>query len=328
MNLNQKVTIMSQSISAHNVILEPLYYDSRTVPPMAYHMADKILEDTPRPLQQDDANNLVQIEAAFPIRVLVTAANMQLYDGVLLFRPRTNCDIIEIISHDPECKLLMNGQTLPLGASRFSFLKFFAWATDILIQHDPALGLEVKYYMLDDDLKRGFPEAVNFKLHDVLYGMAAGGIGKIEKPRCHVLHGNYKPIYRKTKYVTVVIMAVEIEKLLADPRLRTYAHNPNVGMIYETMPPQIHASVLPGQKEEFEAFLTEVLGAKIPKGQSVREGGYRADWNDKFDLQEVEQDPEEIQRQIVANTQVERLEVQANVQRLVDVGVLTHQLFD
>lgn len=318
---------MGQTTSKHDITLQSLYYDAMKVPTAAYHMVDKLTEGIVDPPE----NEVALITRTFPKHKIVTDADMP-HDPY--YRLSKSCDIVEIISHDPYCKLRASDFEIQLGVGRFSFLTFSCGLISFSVQHatnlEAANGrpllLEIKYYVFPEKLKSDFPDKLNFKLHGQLYGMAGATIGKIETPLQTIIGGSYKPQLVRTDYVTVAITSLDIEKLVDDPRLKTFARNKSIDMIYDTMPRHIKASVPTAKRQEFTDLLDEILGQQHENGVSLMKGGYNARWNEENDQDEIPQSEEDKDRQIAADVQENFARVTTNLQKLLDGGVLTYQL--
>lgn len=321
-----------QSVNDNDVAMPPLFYDCHSLPRSAFRIADQLL--TPSTKIYTDAE-IDAILNAFPGNKIVTEADLiehYIDPNRKHFRPKKFSEIFQVISHDPRCKLIMNDREAHLGMGEFSFLKCMPWATEFSIEHDPnlvdengiPLPLEIRYYSIDQQLTFVMPNTANFVLHGELYATTSGAIGKAEIPFFDVIKGDYKPLYRRTNYVTGMVESLEIEKLVADPRLTEIARNKSVTMIYQTMPAYIKASVSIERQEEFVALLNEILGKRVPQNE-IMKGGYSIAWNTKSDVDEIEQDPEEIKRQIAASVEPKRLAKQAEFGRLIAAGIFTYE---
>lgn len=310
-----------QSVSRNDIATRPLFYDTRKIPKSAFHMADKMLEFMGDDVSEDTLASLLK---SYPRKLTGTTRE---------FRPSKMCDIFQVISHDPKCKLHMNDRHVVLGIGEFSFLRFMPWATDLMVEHDPdllagdgtSLQLEICYYCLEDELKRCFPETANYLLHGEVYGIAIGATGKIEKPIFDVIKGRYKQKYRRTSYITLTVTSHHVQKVADDPRLKEIARNKDVTMVYLSLPPYIKVSIPKDLQDEFLALLDEHLGKAVDRDR-VAWGGYWLEYPQDCDIDEIEQDQEEIDRQMVASAEIQHHEIQEKIQRVIDADILTYQL--
>jgi hypothetical protein len=294
-----------QSVHKGDIAMPPLFYDTRKVPKSAFHMADKVFENLENPSLEERK----------------------------LYRIKKTGDIFQVISHDPKCTLHMNDRQEHLGVGTFSFLKMMMWATDLFVEHDTnlkaedgtPLPLQIKYYDLDDDLKQCFPDTANFKLNGINIGIGADATGRLKNPIFDVIKADYKRTYRRTNYVIGEVMSMQIEELVANPRLKDYVCNDSYHMIYQTMPAYVKVSVPVGKQDAFVEFLNETLGEPVQRNQVMR-GGYNLVRADKCALEEIEQDDDEIERQKLADARVKLIEIERNFQRLIDADVFTYEL--
>lgn len=319
--------------SNRDVPLEPLYYDTSTIPKSAFHTADALLSSTKETVPDEDIQKILKV---FPRSVTVQESDMYLDDftGKKLYRIKRGIEIFQIISHDPNCVLWANTTLpIPLGVGKFSLLRFISWATDYSVEHSAelrdadtssSLPLEIKYFAIEDDLRTCFPDALNLYIHGKLYGMASGAIGIPDKPLCHYVSASYNVKTKKSNYVTVDVMSIDIEKLVADPRLKEIARNPHVDLIYQTSPSYIKASILDSDQHKFVDLLDEILGDEIPKGENVQRPGYQITWPKTYDVDEDEQTSEEKEKQFQANMEIALARDKANFQKLVDAGILSY----
>lgn len=310
-----------QSVGKNDMAMKPLFYDCRKVPKTAFHMADKMLEYMGDAVNDDTVASVIK---SWPRKLTVFSRE---------FRPSKTRDIFQVISCDPKCKLHMNDRHVVLGVGQFSFLRFMALATDFMVEHDPdlldengtPLQLEIRCYCLEDELKQYFPDTANYMLHGDVYGIAMGATSKINKPLFDVIKGQYERKYQKTNYVTGIVTSHEIEKLVDDPRLTEIARNQDVTMIYQTLPSYIKASIYVDSRMKFIAMLDEILGQGVDRMNAMKEG-YHIEWADKNDVDEIEQDREEIDRQIAIDVEAQRLKKQGEIDLLIAADIFTYEL--
>lgn len=326
---------MGQTESKNDIVMPPLYYDPLTVPEGVYRMIDMILQgQDPETISDAD---MTAITNAFTPSITVTEEMMETSEWhgqtkiYNIKKGYNQCDIFQVISHDPNCVLWGNSQIkIPLGVGSFSFLKQMALCTSFSIEHSTSLLddegkpllLEIKFYCIADKRKMHMPDYINFVIGGKLYAMGSGAVGNPEKPFCHRIAARYTPVYRKTNFVTCAITSHQVERLLEDPRLSNFARGEN-HMIWTTLPPYVKLSICKDKVEQFEDFVKEILGEKVYRDQ-VMQGGFNIQWSDKCDLDEVEQDEAVIREEATRNQQADLLKFNEQMQPFFDEGILSY----
>jgi len=215
--------VRRELMEKYAIIMEPVFYDCYKLPSCTYQEADRHLSYcTPEAIANISKEDMERIEKQFKRRDIITkeviekdttsVTHMDLteeYQSKIINPKRKNPkkrrihrihrlgDIIEIISHDSDCILWCYGLPIPLGKGNIYLPHCMFPLPDLWIEYDfEAIiadlipPLELKYYNIDDTLKKAIPSHVNVQIKDYNYDINYGAIRRSDKPQSIILIGN------------------------------------------------------------------------------------------------------------------------------------------